>query len=145
MPFTNNSVDCKGPTPQAEPRFFNAVTGKNLTFADGMELGHKIFTLDRAIWTLQGRDRKMEIFPDYIYEQGSQGATLPMYDHRTEKWSYSDGKGRKLDRTKFEEWKTKFYKFEGYNTENGWPTGKTLNNMGLKKVADTMKSKGRLG
>ena len=53
--------------------------------------------------------------------------------------------GRKLDRDKFEDWKTRFYKFEGYNPENGWPTRNTLEGMGLKRVADTMESKGKLG
>ena len=110
-----------------------------------MELGRKIFTLDRAIWTIQGRHRDMEVFPDYIYKQGSRGDLLPMYDEKTQKWSYATGEGRKLDRAKFEEWKTKFYAFEGFNTTNGWPTRKTLEDMGLKKVADVMQSKGKLG
>ena len=77
-----------------------------------------------------------------LFEVGLFCVTL---DVKTKKWSYSDGKGRKLDRAKFEDWKTKFYKFEGYNIENGWPTKKALNDMGLKKVADVMKNKGRLG
>ena len=145
MCFTCNSADNRGATPQAEPRFFNAVTGKNITFADGMELGRKIFTLDRAIWTLQGRERSMEVFPDYIYEKDSGGETLPMYDDKTQKWSYSKTSGRKLDRARVEEWKTKFYDFEGFNTANGWPTRKTLEDMNLKKVADCMQSKNRLG
>ena len=70
---------------------------------------------------------------------------LPMYDEKTKKWSYSTGEGRKLDRARFEEWKTNFYKFEGFNTANGWPTRKTLEAMGLKKVADVMQGKGKLG
>jgi aldehyde:ferredoxin oxidoreductase len=143
MCFTNNSVDKRGPTPHAEPRFFNAVTGKNITFADGMEIGHKIYTLDRAIWVLQGRHRDMEVFPPYLYEQPSRGTLLPMYENG--KWSYATGAGRKLDRAKVEEWKTRFYEFEGYNTANGYPTRKTLENMGLKKVADLLESKGKLG
>ena len=143
--FTNNSADFKGPTPEAEPRFFNAVTGKNITFADGMELGRKIFTLDRAIWTIQGRHRNIEVFPDYIYEKGTMGEMLPMYDATTKKWSYSTGEGRKLDRSKVEDWKTMFYAFEGFNTTSGWPTRKTLEEMGLKKVADVMQDKNRLG
>ena len=145
MCFTCNSADNRGATPHAEPRFFNAVTGKNITFADGMELGRKIFTLDRAIWTLQGRDRDMEVFPDYIYEKDSVGETLPIYDHKTKKWSFSKSSGRKLDPVKVEEWKTKFYAFEGFNTANGWPTRKTLEDMGLKKVADCMQNQNRLG
>jgi aldehyde:ferredoxin oxidoreductase len=145
MCFTNNSADFRGPTPQAEPKFFNSVTGKNLTFADGMELGRKIFTLDRAIWTIQGRHRDMEVFPDYMYKQGAMGGLLPMYDDKTQRWSYATGAGRKLDRARVEEWKTKFYAFEGFNTNNGWPTRKTLEEMGLKKVADVLQTKVKLG
>ena len=63
----------------------------------------------------------------------------------TRNGSYSTGKGRALDREKVEEWKTKFYAFEGFNTTNGWPTRRTLEDMGLKKVADVMKSKDKLG
>jgi aldehyde:ferredoxin oxidoreductase len=145
MYFTNNTADFKGPTPEAEPRFFNAVTGRSITFADGMELGRKIFTLDRAIWTIQGRHRDIEVFPDYIYKQGTRGELLPMYDEKTQKWVYSNGAGRTLDRDKVEEWKTKFYAFEGFNTASGWPTRKTLEDLGLKKVADVMQGKGKLG
>ena len=68
-----------------------------------------------------------------------------MYDDRAQKWSYSTGACHKLDRAKVEEWKTKFYDFEGFNTTNGWPTRETLENMGLEKVADVMQGKGRLG
>jgi aldehyde:ferredoxin oxidoreductase len=98
-----------------------------------------------GISSLQGRHRDMEVFPDYVYNQGSEGALLPMYDDKAKKWSFSTGEGRKLDRTKFEEWKTRFYAFEGFNTASGWPTRKTLESMGLKKAADVMQSKSRLG
>jgi aldehyde:ferredoxin oxidoreductase len=143
MCITNNTADRRGPTPQAEPKFWNAVTGKNLTFADGMELGRKIYTLDRSIWVLQGRHRDMEVFPDYAYDQGSYGNIMPMIIDG--KWTYSTGQGRTLDRAKFEEFKTKFYNFEGYNPENGWPKRETLEELGLEKLANTMKSKGKLG
>jgi aldehyde:ferredoxin oxidoreductase len=143
--FTCNTADRRGPTPQAEPRFFNAVTGKNITFAHGMEIGRKIFALDRALWTLQGRHRDIEVFPEYIYEQPSRGELLPMYDDKTEQWNYATGEGRKLDRARFEEWKTKFYNLEGFNPANGWPTRKTLEEIGLRKVADLMQNKGKLG
>ena len=42
-----------GSTGIAEPKFLNAVTGKNFSFLDGIELGRKIWNLDHAIWTLQ--------------------------------------------------------------------------------------------
>jgi aldehyde:ferredoxin oxidoreductase len=53
--------------------------------------------------------------------------------------------GRKLDKGKFEEWKTKFYEFEGWNSANGWPKRNTLESLGLKKAADTLQNKGKLG
>jgi aldehyde:ferredoxin oxidoreductase len=143
MCITNNTADRRGPTPQAEPRFWNAVTGKNISFADGMETGHKIYTLDRAIWCLQGRHRDMETFPDYAFEEKTSGYDVPMYIDG--KWQYANGAGRTLDRNKFEDFKTRFYKFEGYNPENGYPTRATLEKAGLKRVADTLQSKGKLG
>jgi aldehyde:ferredoxin oxidoreductase len=133
----------EGPTPKAEPRFWNAVTGKNLTFSDYMEIGHKIYTLDRSIWVLQGRHRNMEVFPDYIYDRPSRGHDMTMFIDG--KWKYDKGVGRKLDRVKVEDFKTRFYKFEGYNPENGYPTRGTLEKMNLKKVADLLESKGKLG
>ena len=60
-------------------------------------------------------------------------------------WSYSPCLGRVLNRTRFEQWKTKFYDFEGWNSTSGWPKRATLEGMGLKKVADTLQSKGKLG
>jgi len=143
MFFTNNTLDKLGATPEAEPKFFNAVTGKNISFADGMETGRKIWTLERAIWTLQGRHRDQEVFPDYIYDTPSKEHVMPTYNNG--KWAYTSNRGRKLDRAKFEEWKTMFYDFEGWNTANGWPKRGTLESMGLKKVADTLESKGKLG
>jgi aldehyde:ferredoxin oxidoreductase len=143
MCITNNTADRRGPTPQAEPKFWNAVTGKKLTFADYMEIGHKIYTLDRSIWVLQGRHRNMEVYPDYVYDRPSMGHDMTMYIDG--KWTYGKGAGRKLDRAKVEDFKTRFYKFEGYNPDNGYPTRATLEKMNLKKVADLLKSKDKLG
>ena len=53
--------------------------------------------------------------------------------------------GRTLDREKVEDFKTRFYKFEGFNPENGYPTRDTLEKMNLGKVADALKKKDRLG
>jgi aldehyde:ferredoxin oxidoreductase len=61
------------------------------------------------------------------------------------KWSYDGCTNRVLDRQKFEEWKNKFFEFEGWNSASGWPKRATLESMELKKVADTLESKGKLG
>jgi aldehyde:ferredoxin oxidoreductase len=103
----------------------------------------KIHALDRAIWVLQGRHRDMEVFPDHIYDNPSRGESNPMYIDG--KWKYASGAGRKLDRKKMKDFRTKFYKFEGYNPEKGYPTLETLEKMNLPKVADALNKKGRLG
>ena len=141
--ITNNTADRRGATPHAEPRFWNAITGQNKTFADLMELGHKIYTLDRAIWNIQGRTKELEVFPDYIYDTPTGGSEQPMVIDG--KWTYDRGQGRKMDRAKVEDFKERFYKFEGWNPANSYPTRATLEKMGMKNVADVMQSKGKLG
>ena len=65
---------------------------------------------------------------------------------------YEDGKWRNdpatdmyLDRKGVDDFKSHYYELEGWDREHGWPTRKTLEGFGLKKVADTLNSKGRLG
>jgi len=41
--------------------------------------------------------------------------------------------------------KTHFYALEGWDTSNGWPTRKTLEGLGLGKIAEVMATKNRLG
>jgi aldehyde:ferredoxin oxidoreductase len=142
--FTPNSADKSGPSPAGEPRFYNAVTGRNLSFTDGIEVGRKIWNLDRSIWALQGRHRDMEVLSGYVYTvPTTEPYYLPVYENGA--WSYSPCLGRVLNKTKFEEWKTRFYEFEGWNGASGWPRRETLESMGLGKVADTLQKKGKLG
>jgi aldehyde:ferredoxin oxidoreductase len=144
MFITPNSADKLGPTPEGEPKFFTAVTGKKTGFEEGIETGRKIWNIDRAIWALQGRHRDMEVHAGYVYKVPTQTPYyLPVYNNGS--WSFDGCTGRVLNKTKFEEWKTRFFKFEGWNTSSGWPTRNTLESMGLKKVADTLQSKGKLG
>jgi len=143
--------DFEGMTPDGEPKFLNAATGGNLTFEQGMNIGRKIWNLDRAIWVLQGRHRDQEVFTGYTYDQPSMGGqtsfelpyTLPVYED--EKWSFKSVAGRKLDRKKFEDVKTMFFKFEGWDPTTGWPTRSSLHGLGLDDVADELEQAGKLG
>jgi aldehyde:ferredoxin oxidoreductase len=141
--------DHRGMTPVGEPKFFNAVTGKNLSFADGMETGRKIWNLRNAIWTLQGRHRDMVYMQDYIYNSKTTGHVieapyfLPTFIDG--KWDYTDVSDRALDRAKFDDFKTIFYRLEEWDTKSGWPTRTTLESLGLKHVADLLQSKSKLG
>ncbi len=140
----------RGYTVEGEPKFFHAVTGKKLTFAEGMEVGRRIWNLRNALWTLQGRHRDMVYYADYIYNSPTAGwqAFGPVYllpTYREGKWAYTDVAGRAIDRTKFDEFKTRFYTLEGWDAKSGWPTRETLEGLNLKHVADALEAKGRLG
>lgn len=142
--------EMRGLTPEGEPKFLNAVTGNNLTFADGMELGRKIWNLDRAIWVLQGRHRDQEVFPPYVYDvpampvEAAAGLPMIMPVHENGEWKYKNLTGRKLDRNKVEQWKTNYYQLEGWDPETGWPTKGTLEKLGLDSVARELKEAGKL-
>ena len=50
-----------------------------------------------------------------------------------------------MDDVGVELFKTNFYKLEGWDIKTGWPTRKTLEGLGLKKIADTLASRSKLG
>jgi aldehyde:ferredoxin oxidoreductase len=171
--------DWSGLTPDFETRFLNAVTGKNMSFAEGMETGRKIWNINRAIWVLQGRHRDMENLSAFMFTtEGSNarsvdfrpppgppvdgpggdkpakpppgpppalpgGSPLPVY--KNGKWTSTRLVDMYLDKAGVEQWKTHYYKIEGWDTETGWPSRGTLEELGLKKVADALESAGKLG
>jgi len=142
-----NGPGNRGLTPEGELKFYQAVTGRKLTFEASMEIGRKIFNLDKAIWTLQGRHRDMEQFPEYMYSLpsiGNPSATVgqPQPYYMPTKingvWDYRNVAGRHLDRDKFEQWKTRFYELEGWDARTGWQTRSLLKSLGMQKVMDEL-------
>jgi aldehyde:ferredoxin oxidoreductase len=112
-----------------------------------MEIGRKGWTMERAIRVMQGRKRDNEKFAPFMYKPGAcamnfQGG-VPVYENG--KWSWQDNADMYFDREGVELFKSHFYKLEGWDDRNGWPTRKTLEEFGLKHVADTMTSRGKLG
>jgi aldehyde:ferredoxin oxidoreductase len=139
-----------GATGVVEPEYLKAVTGKDLSFEDGIELGRKIWNLDHAIWTLQGRHRDMVYFVDYVYEQlplFPVGAipNIHMPGKEDGKWGFYGYSERTLDRAKFDEFKTRFYELQGWDTATGYPTRAALESLGLGYVADELERNGKLG
>ncbi|MEX1302332.1 MAG: aldehyde ferredoxin oxidoreductase N-terminal domain-containing protein [Desulfotignum sp.] len=140
--------DQAGATGIAEPRFFNDVTGRDLSFLDGILIGKRIWNLDQAIWSLQGRHRDMVTFADYLYTRdGETWDGFPEYmpGIRDGEWDYVVTSGRRFDRDKFEEFKTRFYRFQGWDPATGHPTRDTLEALGLKAAADELEKKGMSG
>ncbi len=160
--FMTSSRATEGLTPDAEPRFYNAVTGQNLSFKDGMILGQKIYNIDHAIWVLQGRTREMEKFAGFIYKPGAayggmgtdktqiflcagHGGTTnyPVYENG--KWSYNGLKEVFFTKEGIELFKDNFYTLEGWDLKTGYPTRKLLDSLGLGFVADALAAANKLG
>lgn len=147
-PYQHDKI---GSTGEAEPRYINAVMGTEMTFLDGIEFGRKMWNFDQAIWTLQGRHRDQVKFADYIYE-GPKAIQAGTARHLVQcffdgVWKYTNGSvpTRKIGRDFFEDFKTRFYKLEGWDPDSGFPTRNTLEHLGLKDVADELERKGKLG
>ena len=136
--------DKRGMSPEAETKFLNAVTGEDLSYLDYMERGRRIWNLDNAIWTMQGRHRDMAKFAPFVYDQ-PQPAPVSVQAVENGKWKYVSARGWTIDREKFEQWKTRYYKLEGWDPETGWPRRRTLEDLDMKNVADELEQKGRLG
>jgi aldehyde:ferredoxin oxidoreductase len=136
-----------GASPDVETRYYQAVTGSKNSFADTMEIGRKIWNLERAIRVMQGRHRDQEKFFPYMYKPGAShfvfGAGLPVYENG--KWSWQPLADMYMDEAGVELFKTNFYKLEGWDVYTGWPTRKTLEALSLKRIADTLAGKHRLG
>jgi len=135
-----------GPSPELEYLYYQAVTGNKKTFAETIETGRKIWNMERAIRVMAGRHRDNEQFTPFMYMPGATFMSLgnkPVY--LDGKWSFEDQSDLYLDKAGVEAFKSHFYKVEGWDVNNGWPTRNTLEELGMKKVADTMASKGKLG
>jgi aldehyde:ferredoxin oxidoreductase len=50
-----------------------------------------------------------------------------------------------LDKSKFEEFKTRFFKLQGWDPESGFPRRSTLQALGLSRVADELERNRKLG
>jgi len=136
-----------GRTPTAEPTFLNAITGRNHSFDDGLEIGRRAWTLKRAIFVLQGRHKDMENFTGYYYRPGASycgySTTLPILNGDT--WEFQNCRELYFSREGVDQFKTHFYNIEGWDPNSGYPKRKTLEDLGMKHVADLLESKGKLG
>jgi aldehyde:ferredoxin oxidoreductase len=141
--------DSIGSTGIAEPEYVNTVTGKDFTFGDGIDLGRKIWNLDHAIWTLQGRHRDMVHFADNVYEKWPlfpadvRNAYMPGKENG--KWGFYGYSRRKLDKDKFDEFKTRFYRLQGWDESSGYPKRSTLESLELGYVADELEKNNKIG
>lgn len=149
-PYTEDKA---GLTGLAEPRYVKAVVGREEPFEDGIKRGTRIWNLNRAIYILQGRHRDQEVYGDYMYDVPSTPVPgymlmavpqiLPVFEGG--KWSYKMVAGRVCDRKKVEDWKTLYFRLEGWDESTGWPKRATLEKLDMGFVADELEKAKKLG
>ncbi|ABV85589.1 aldehyde ferredoxin oxidoreductase N-terminal domain-containing protein [Shewanella pealeana] len=129
--------------------WWNAVTGEDISYVDGIERGRRILNLDNAIWVLEGRHRDDAKFADYIYDKKLTYSKLPTFlwpaTNEAGEWDYRDMLGRSHCREGVETWKSHYYRAEGWDPDTGWPTRALLESMNMKEVADRLEQVGKLG
>src|SRR4030042_1168895 len=139
--YNPDSPDGRGYTPEAEPRFLNAFTARNHTFEDGIEIGRRDWNMKRAIFVMQGRHRDQEKFAGYMYRPGASycgfAPDLPIFDGKN--WEWENCRELYLEDKGMEQWKTNFYKVEGWDPQTGYPKRKTLEELDMKQAADKLK------
>ena len=104
------------------PEYLEAVTGEKRTWEDLYKTGDRVLNLIRAYW-------KREV-PSF-------GRT---WDYPPGRWfeetqSHGKVKGIKVDRAKYEQMLSWYYELRGWD-QNGIPRKETLENLGLRGVAE---------
>jgi aldehyde:ferredoxin oxidoreductase len=101
----------------------SACTGYDITPADIMKSGERIFTLLRAYIARIGLSRKHDTWPERFY-------TEPMPE--------GPGKGAILSREKIELLLDEYYEIRGWDKTTGTPTVEKLYELGLNDVANDL-------
>jgi len=104
------------------PEYLEAITGEKRTWEDLYRVGDRVLTLVRAYWKreIPSFGRSWDYPPDRWFEDTqSQGKV----------------KGIKVDREKYEQMLSWYYELRGWD-KNGIPRKETLENLGLKGVAE---------
>ena len=146
--FSGSHPQKFGHTPEIEPKWIKAVTGKDHSFLeDGIHTGRRTFNLLRAIYTLQGRHKNMEKFNGYYYRPGA--SYCGFYNERTvfdgKEWDWKNCRELYFSDAGIEAMKGHMYAIQGWNPDSGYPTRKSLEEVDLKNVADYLQSKQKLG
>jgi aldehyde:ferredoxin oxidoreductase len=122
-------------------KFYNVITGNNLTQEEMWERCEAVFTLERAIACREGRTATDDIYNDDWYEYGKSLGCTPEGNPGSGVVGQTCGYAFEPDKLK--QATDKFYTLLGWN-ENGVPTEGRLRELGMEDVAQDLKSRGVL-
>ena len=130
--------------PTLESKILSAVTGNEVDEEGLYKIGERVFNLHRAIFVREGhRAREAVAIPDSWY-------TVPLerdYYNPECLMPGKDGevirrKGAVIDREEFEKMKEEYYQLRGWDPATGLQTRATLEELGLREVAEDLERRG---
>lgn len=130
--------------PSIESRLLSAVTGRKIPEEEFYRIGERIFNLQRAILTREGRrGRKDDILPEFFFTQ-------PLVTDGYNEECLVPGKGDEIisrkgavvDPKAFERMKDEYYALRRWDVATGLPTKARLIELGLDEVARELESLG---
>ena len=131
--------------PTLESQVYSVVTGREVDEEQLYSIGERIVNLQRAIMVREGHQgRKDDRLPEAYFTvplrtfMGNPECLVPGKDGEV-----ISRKGEVVDRQKFEEMKTEYYQFRGWDVHSGLQPEEKLKELGLSDIAAELK-KGRL-
>jgi len=113
--------------PSLEYHLFRAGTGTDWPEEAFEQAAERVYTMERAVTVRHwGRDRKMDemVLPSFEYPENWTNPLL--------------GQRYALDREQFRPVMDDYYRYQGWDVENGWPTQVRLAELGLSEVYEPM-------
>ena len=137
-----------GTTPDTvtESQVYSAITGKEVDDGELWKMGERIFNLQRAILLRQGwQGRKGDRILDYFFTEPLKKAELMF--NADGLMPGNNGEiisrvGAVVNKDKFEQMKTEYYGYRGWDAATGFPTEVKLEELQLKDVAADLKKRG---
>jgi aldehyde:ferredoxin oxidoreductase len=112
-------------------RFYNACNGTQLSEEDMLKAGERTFNVEKAFNARVGAGREKDTIPNRFFEEGLAGG--------------GPSQGAVVDREKFDRILDEYYACRGWDERTGLQKRETLENLGLKEIADDLAQRGRLG
>lgn len=141
-----NSADHVGDS-ALESKVLSAVAGKEVSEAEYLKKGERIFNVERAIRVREGhRGRQSDVLPELYFTSPVTRVT-----HNIEcllpgkNGEVLSRKGAVLDRAQFEGLKSEYYQLRGWDVGTGLQTREGLVELGLPDIAEDLETRGLLG
>lgn len=107
-----------------ESQLLEAVSGYELTEKELDQIGERIWNLARAFMMRENRTRNEDTLHESYFTK-------------------RDG-GKAINKSDFEDAKTRYYRLRGWEEDTGWPTQGKLNLLGLSDIADDLRNENLL-